>query len=296
MNLANIDLNLLVHLDALLQEVHVTNAGKRVGLSQSAMSRALSKLRDLFEDELLVKTAHGMVLSPKAEALAPQVRSVLRHVERTLQPDLPFQPEQEAHTFSIAMSPLVTPWLTVPLLARLRAISAGLRCAIRPLQEAFPSGALRRGELDLVFSTTTRMPSEHRAQELAREELCTVIPEHLEPPRSAREWAELPHVRFTLHGDDFDLSELVLSQLGLARHVALDLHTLDDLPPLVHDLGYCVTLPRNILSSHFDEARLHAPPLQLPPVLTTMNWSAHAEHDPANQWLRQLVLDLARTR
>ena len=295
MNLATIDLNLLVHLDALLQEVHVTNAGKRVGLSQSAMSRALSKLRDLFEDELLVKTAHGMVLSPKAEALAPQVRSVLRHVERTLQPDLPFSPEQEARTFSIAMSPLVTPSLSIPLLARFKTISSGLRCAIRPLQEAFPMGALRRGELDIVLSTTTQLPSDHRAQELSRDVLCTVIPEHLQIPRSAREWAELPHVRFTLHGDDADPTDLILSQLGLSRHIVLDMHSLATLPDLVHDLGYCVTLPQTTLLQHFSDARLFSPPLQLPPILTIMSWSAHAEHDPANQWLRRTILALTQS-
>ncbi len=295
MNLANIDLNLLVHLDALLQEIHVTNAGKRVGLSQSAMSRALSKLRDLFGDELLIKTAHGMVLSPKAQQLAPAVRQVLRDVERTLEPDLPFQPEQEAHTFNLAVSPLATRGVSVHLLTQLHNTSPGLRCEMRPLPEEFPLAALQRGELDLVLSTGTTLPTAYRAQELFREELVTVTPAHIEAPRSAREWAELPHAIFHLHGDLFDRADLVLAQMGIKRNVAMTIHSLAIVKMVVDELGLAITLPKSEALQHFTPQRLHAPPVQLPHVLTLMSWSAHLEQDPANIWLRQTLLSTLMT-
>ncbi len=292
MNLASIDLNLLVYLDALLTDAHVTNAGKRVGLSQSAMSRALSRLRDLFDDELLVKAAHGMVLSPKAQALAPSVRKVLRQIERTLDPDLPFAPDVESRTFTIATSPLCTHLVAAPLLPRLTAVAPGVRCALRPPGEAFPLAAMKRGELELVVSTATSMPTTHRTMELCRHELVTIMPSHIEPPRAARQWAELPHAIFHLSGDDFDASEGILSQLGLTRHVAAHLNDLTLARTAVDEAGFCVTLPTHVAKHHFGQERLHTPPIQLPPVLTVMHWSPHQENDAGNRWLRDLVREL----
>lgn len=294
MNLAGIDLNLLVYLDALLMDAHVTNAGKRVGLSQSAMSRALSRLRDLFDDELLVKTAHGMVLSPKAQSLAPSVRQVLRQIERTLDPDLPFAPEVEARTFSVATSPLCTHLVAAPLLPKITASAPGVRCALRPPGDAFPLGAMKRGEIDLVVSTSYSLPTTHRALELCRHELVTAIPAHIEAPRSARQWAELPHAIFHLPGDDFDAAEGVLSQLGLTRQVAAHLNDLALARTAVDGAGFCVTLPVHEARRQFADERLHAPPIQLPPVLTVMHWSPHQEHDVGNRWLRDLMSTLVK--
>lgn len=291
-HLASIDLNLLVYLDALLVEVHVTNAGKRVGLSQSAMSRALSRLRDLFEDELLIKTAHGMVLSPKAQELAPQVRQVLRQIERTIDPQIPFHPELEARRFDLCLSPMVGGELARALLTTLRERAPGVVCALHPAHEEFPLGALSRGELEVEVSTWLEIPTSHRTMTLWRDPLVTILPPGVEPPRSAREWADLPHALFHVHGDRFDGADAVLGQLGLKRRVLAYLSSPEQARAAVDQAGLCVTLPSKEAARHFAVTRHHTPPLQLPPVIALLSWHASKEHDPANRWLRELIVSL----
>ena len=295
MNLASVDLNLLVYLDALLSEGHVTNAGKQVGLSQSAMSRALSRLRDLFDDELLIKTAHGMVLSPRAEALAPEVRHLLRQIERALDPDLAFDPSAEQRTFQIALSAVAARRFGAALLAALRQRAPGVRCAFKPMPEAFPLSALKRGELDVALCSALTLPTTHRAHELSRQALVTVLPRDLEPPRSAREWAELPHALCHLAGDDFDAGEPILSQLGLKRRVVAHLSDLALARAAVDEARCCVTLPLELATAQFAKERLSTPPIELPEALDLLHWSPHLERDPANRWLRETIREVAST-
>src|SRR5437899_8596319 len=103
MNLRSIDLNLLVALDALLTERHVTKAADRVGLSQPAMSNALSRLRAMFGDELLVRTATGMKPTPRASELTEPLRQLLRQVERVLESDSGFDPMASERLFTVRM-------------------------------------------------------------------------------------------------------------------------------------------------------------------------------------------------
>ena len=104
MSLRSVDLNLLVALEALLSERHVTRAAERVGLSQPAMSNARGRLRGMCGDELLVRTATGMQATPRAVELAEPLRQVLRQVERVLESDAGFDPESSERTFTIRMS------------------------------------------------------------------------------------------------------------------------------------------------------------------------------------------------
>ena len=103
-NIANVDLNLLVALDALLREQNVSRAARAVGLSQPAMSRALGRLRDLFDDPLLVRAGHGMMPTPRAVGLVEPLASALHAIRRTLEPDEPFDPATTRRSFRLAGS------------------------------------------------------------------------------------------------------------------------------------------------------------------------------------------------
>src|SRR5215217_4782976 len=101
-HLAKVDLNLLVALDALLAERHVTRAARRVGLTQSAMSRALSRLRELLDDPLLVRTPQGMRPTPRAQALGPPLRRTLEEVEALVTGRPVFEPARSRRAFTVA--------------------------------------------------------------------------------------------------------------------------------------------------------------------------------------------------
>ncbi len=107
LNLAAIDLNLLVVFDALFSERHVTRAGQKVGLSQPATSNALARLRDLFEDELFVRTPEGMQPTPRAIALEVPIRQVLLQIQSALVSEAPFEPATSERVFTLGMSDYV---------------------------------------------------------------------------------------------------------------------------------------------------------------------------------------------
>jgi DNA-binding transcriptional LysR family regulator len=108
MHLSSVDLNLLVALEALLEERHVSRAALRVGLTQPAMSNAHSRLRATFGDELLVRTPRGMEPAARGVELADQVRQVLRHVERVLTSNVAFEPARCERRFVLRMSDLLS--------------------------------------------------------------------------------------------------------------------------------------------------------------------------------------------
>ena len=128
MNLHLFDLNLLVTLDALLAEKNVTRAGMRMNLSQSAMSGALARLRDFFQDELLVPMGRKMVLTPLAEDLVQPVRDVLLQIQATVATKPHFEPATSTRHFTLAVSDYVTSVLMIDfiylLLSKTRIIAA----------------------------------------------------------------------------------------------------------------------------------------------------------------------------
>src|SRR4029079_18611936 len=124
--LRTLDLNLLVALDALLAEGHVTRAAKRVGLTQPAMSHALGRLRRLFRDDLLVRTASGMQPTVQAEALREPLRLVLRQIERVFEGDAGFDPARSTLTFGLRLSDLLAYQILPALLADLAETAPGI--------------------------------------------------------------------------------------------------------------------------------------------------------------------------
>lgn len=294
MNLAAVDLNLLVYLDALLAECHVTRAGKRVGLSQSAMSRALSRLRDLFEDELLIKTPHGMSPTPLAQDLGPRVRQTLRQIERTIDQQASFDPGLDERTLRVAIASSCATLLAAPLITHLRTEAPGLGVELRPHPGELPSGALERGELDLVVYTTQNMPHGLLSAQLWRDRFETVVGEVPEGRLDPRGWADLDHIVVRAPGEASDGAEAILAQLGLRRRV---LATMPDMMSALRTREkseLVVTLPSMLIKELSPTAHTLAPPLTLPPVLGVMAWHPSAETDPAHQWLREALIQISQ--
>jgi len=147
MNLQRFDLNLLVALDALLTEKNVTRAGRRMNLSQSAMSGALARLRGFFQDELLVAVGRSMVLTPLADDLVQPLRDVLLQVHGTITTKTRFDPASSKRHFSIAVSDYVTSVLMIDLLRHVKAEAPTITFELRPIGQ--PAGEhLERGDLE----------------------------------------------------------------------------------------------------------------------------------------------------
>ncbi|MDQ1654773.1 MAG: hypothetical protein QOI35_3973 [Cryptosporangiaceae bacterium] len=152
MNLNRVDLNLLVALDALLAERNVTRAGKRLSLSQPAMSAALARLRKMFDDPLLVRNGRRLRPTPLAESLVQPIREILTLIEETLSDRPAFDPATDSRTFSIAAGEHASIVLIRPLYEVLAKEAPHVRLSVRPA-DGRQSGLLARGDVDLVLAT-----------------------------------------------------------------------------------------------------------------------------------------------
>ncbi|MBT6126027.1 MAG: LysR family transcriptional regulator, partial [Halieaceae bacterium] len=150
MNVNRIDLNLLVYLDALLRERNVTQAANQLSLSQPAMSNGLRRLRELFDDPLLVRTSDGMTPTERALELEPVVREVLSKIDKAVQPRSDFEPDQAQRVFRIMASDYGEATLFPAVLAKLRDLAPGITLDIMtPSDVSFLD--VERGKVDMVI-------------------------------------------------------------------------------------------------------------------------------------------------
>ena len=157
MKVNRIDLNLLVYLDALLRERNVTQAANQLNLSQPAMSNGLRRLRELFNDPLLVRTSEGMTPTERALPLEPMVREVLSKIDHAVQPRGDFEPAAAHRVFRIMASDYAESTLLPSVLGKLRAQAPGLTLDIMtPSDVSFLD--VERGKVDMVINRFDSMP------------------------------------------------------------------------------------------------------------------------------------------
>ncbi|PON11566.1 hypothetical protein C2W62_44150 [Candidatus Entotheonella serta] len=179
MNLYTIDLNLLVVFDALMTERSVTAAAAKVGLSQPAMSNALSRLRVVFDDALLVRTSIGMVLTPRAHELIGSVRQALQHIQDALQPQAPFVPAQAQQTFTLAATDYAELVLLPYLMQYLATAAPGVNINVILIGPIFPKVGLENGSIDLLLVPFPDVASGLHTQKLFDERfMCLVRADH----------------------------------------------------------------------------------------------------------------------
>ncbi|WP_270937628.1 LysR family transcriptional regulator [Falsiroseomonas oryzae] len=290
-----IDLNLLVALDALLAERHVTRAAARIGLSQPAMSSALGRLRALFGDELLVRTRSGMEPTPRGLELAEATRHVLRQVARMMDSEAGFDPAVATQSFALRMSDLLGLLLLPGLAARLQRDAPGVTLEVRHLAPAATLEALQRDELDLAVSMGLEHGGEVRAMPvLADRMVCVLRAGH---PASRRPltldgFLALRHLRVAMSPTDTRFVDDVLAAQGLRRQVALTVpHWL--VVPEVLRAGDLVAVMSERLARAFAGAGSGLVLRDLPFASARFDWSLywHRRHEGsrAHAWLRGVV-------
>lgn len=158
MNILTFDLNLLRVLDVLLRERNVSRAAERLALSQPAVSNALSRLRDLLDDPLLVRVGRTMQPTPRALELEAPIRAALRQIEESLGEGSRFEPARSRQRFRIALTDYAEMLLMPRLLARLAEQAPGVRIDVQHLSPRLPAEALEKGEIDLALGRFEALP------------------------------------------------------------------------------------------------------------------------------------------
>jgi DNA-binding transcriptional LysR family regulator len=296
-NLAGLDLNLLVALHALLEERNVTRAGRRVGLSQSAMSGSLARLRTVLEDPLLVRVGRGLQLSPRARLLVDPVRALIEQIRQVLGEERRFDPTTDRRRFLLAISDYGSLLLMPHLLEVLE------REAPRVTLETVPLylNTLRRldaGKLDLVLWPFEAGPR-YCSQIVFRDQwICAMWAGAPEPAGGLTRdtYNRMPHLGVPLaHGSFQARSGEHLERSGLQGNVRATATSLLIAPHILRGTPLVAFLPY-LLARRFErsaELRLMAPPIEPLELEYRLTWSHSTLDDSANVWLRRKIEDAA---
>jgi DNA-binding transcriptional LysR family regulator len=304
-----IDLNLLVYLDALLRERNVTQAANQLNLSQPAMSNGLRRLRELFNDPLLVRTSEGMTPTERALELEPVVREVLSKIDQAVQPRGDFEAGTAQRVFRIMASDYAESTLFPSVLGKLRTLAPGLTLDIMtPSDVSFLD--VERGKVDMVINRFDSMPQSFHQIHLWDDSFtCVLSPENpvlndftLENYLQANHvWVSKTGMGVGVGVDPSDVQRLgwvdaALNRLGKKRQIRVFTRHYQAAMTLAEQNDLIVTLPTRAAQLKLNNPRvvLREPPLEIPPLELKMAWSPLLQHNPANKWLRKLIADTAR--
>jgi DNA-binding transcriptional LysR family regulator len=300
MHLSAVDLNLAPVLHALLAERSVSRAAKRLGLSQSATSHALARLRDLLGDPLLVRSKEGLVPTPRALALEEPVELAVRSLEGTFLARPSFDPGTARRRFVIATSDYVETILLPGLIARLAADAPGVDLCVRSM-EGEAEDELRRGEIDIVLGVHRdgAEGSTLRGVRLFDDDfVCMMRHGHplAEGVLDVARFASARHALIAPRGRPGGPVDEALAELGLARRVALSVPHFLVAPHVVARTDLVLTVARRIAETFAGMLPLAIveSPLALPTFTIGMQWGERNDTDPGHAWLRQRLAEAAR--
>jgi DNA-binding transcriptional LysR family regulator len=291
--LGAIDLNLLVVFDAIMRDRSVTRAGQRLGLSQPAMSHALTRLRHMLRDELFVRSPNGMMPTPRAEELAAPIRMALDGLQQSLEP-VQFDPSKATATFRIAVDNYAAIVLVAPIAAHVAMIAPGVKLDFRPSGTLDVLEQLDRSELHLAMGPSAAKGERFSRRRLLQDQF-VVVHRKGHPAAKAREFsteklATLPQLEISSaqFGPDFAETGPERSRLGpraAMRAPFLSAAQILATSDLVSVLP--LNVARNMTRSHhLVFRRLSRSPK---PIEAAMIWLRRLDNQPAHAWLRDVI-------
>jgi DNA-binding transcriptional LysR family regulator len=300
MNIAALNLNLLPVLDALLAERSVSRAGKRLGLSQPAVSNALAQLRALLGDPLLVRKGTGMAATERALAVAGPLRAALLALEQGLEPPQAFDPAKAERGFTILTNDFVAFALLPRLLPRLEREAPGVRLQVRAWQEHSVPPDLARGDADLVLGFNRGLPSGHHAARLFDDRFVFVARKGHPLVRgkiTLATYTKLSHIIVSQEPNARGVIDDALATRGLSRHVALRLSHFLLVPPIVATTDHVAALSELVARPMAEQLPLQLlkMPIEGGGATVHMAWHERTAASPAHVWLRGLVEEVGKT-
>ncbi|MEI9424260.1 LysR family transcriptional regulator [Mesorhizobium sp. Cs1299R1N1] len=298
MRFKGLDLNLLVALDALMNERNLTAAARSINLSQPAMSAAVARLRDFFHDELFTMKGRELVPTPRAEGLAPAVREALLHVQLSIISWDMFNPAQSKRRFRISISDFMTSVYFQSVVERVAREAPDVSFELLPLSED-PDELLRRGEIDFLILPDVFMSSAHPRATLFEETLvCVGCPTNkaLSKPLTFEQYLSMGHVAAKFgRTRQPSIEEWYFLEHGIKRRIEVVVQGFCMVPPMLTRTERIATLPSRLVD-HIAGAiplRIAEIPLPLPAFTEAIQWPALHNSDSASIWMREILLQEA---
>jgi DNA-binding transcriptional LysR family regulator len=319
MNIERMDLNLLRVFDAVFEDRNLLLAGKRLNLSQSAISHALGRLRDVLEDDLFVRTSKGMEPTARATAMAMPLRSALQQIRSTLGNE-PFLPGIASREFVVAANDYVTMLLLGRLSQRLSAEAPLVNLVIRPSTRLDLAGQIDVGRIDIAIGVFAEIPRRFQSTPVWQQtEVLVMNKDHPIGDRAVtqEDLLKYPLVVVSLGGQEEGAVNGFIVERGLARESEMfGRQVLEEvysdtpgLPRLRVSVAHSLAIPALLrhsemlalvpspLGREFErqgEIRMRPTPYDAPTSSVHAVWHARNEHDPSHKWLREHICNIAK--
>ncbi len=296
MNFEGMDLNLLVAFNALMVEQNVTRAAALAGVSQPAMSAALSRLRRLFNDSLFIRSAEGLLPTVKAKEMYPQVSAALGHVREIIKSTKIFIPGVQKMSFTLGLTEYPM-YIVLPELTRkLADLAPDCKIHVRYFSDRDETVALLdAGKIDVALSVApSRAESRILSVPVLSDEFVTLADRDSEVARKGmnrQRFLSMKHILVSPEGNRYGLMDEKLREQGLKRQVGLTIPGMFVVPALLPGSEYVATVLRRVVrvSGSAREIMMFEPPVEMPGVQFHMLWHRRTDESSAYEWLRELI-------
>ncbi|NTX15934.1 LysR family transcriptional regulator [Myxococcus sp. CA056] len=288
------DLNLFRVFDVVYRERNLTRAAEVLFLSQSAVSHALTRLREQLGAPLFVREGRGVAPTPLAERLAPEIREALALLQQAVHHTRGFEPTRDVGTFTLAMSDMLEPSIVPRLVARLREHSPKARISSVRLERTRLERDLASGKLDLAIDVEQPTSAQLRHTAFTHDAFCVVSRKRRRLDVAAYMGAR--HVTVSSRRTGLAVEDLVLSRLGYQREVTVRCRHYETACRIVSGSDLMLTMPRRRaeeINAELDNHLLPMP-LALPRLELHLYWHRSEDSEPRSQWLRAELQSLAK--
>ncbi|OEC39233.1 LysR family transcriptional regulator [Pseudomonas sp. 1D4] len=296
MNLNKVDLNLFIVFDAIYTEANLTRAGQIVGITQPAVSNALARLRETFNDPLFVRTAQGMVPTPMAQNIIGPVRNALQLLRVSVQESRTFNPLQANKTYRISMTDLSEAVILPLLFQRLRRLAPQVQVESFLAKRRETTKELAAGRLDFAVDAPLNTDPQVRHVKLMEDRyVCAMRRGHpLAKERiSLDEYLSLSHIHISSRRNGLGYVDLALGKMGIQRKVALRSQHYMMASTVLQSTDMAMTVPERFARRH-DLHFVDLPVNDVPALETHLYWHESTDQDPANRWMREQIIEICQ--
>src|SRR6202012_5262540 len=301
LDLRNIDLNLLVVFQAIYRARNTTRAAEHLHLTQPAVSNALRRLRELFDDTLFVKTADGMQPTPRADGIAALLDEGFASLRLAIQAGQAFDPKTSRRTFQLYVSDIGQAVFIPPLVARLGMIAPGIQIATTYLPLDTAQQMMKLGQIDLAIGIFSGLHNDFIQQRLFGETYAVLV--RKKHPKigakiSAEQFFAAHHITYTPAARSHARFEAELTVLttkaGQSRNVALQLAHSSGIDRIVASSDFVACVPVHIADAmtHSGEIKALPLPFEVSSPDISQFWHERSHRDDGHQWLRSLIFEM----
>lgn len=298
-DIRSLDIGMLRTFDALMRERSVSRAAARLFLSQPAVSASLNRLRDVFDDPMFTRTAHGVVPTARAVALSPQVEKVLADIAGLLDAGQGFDPASSQRIFRIAGSDHASHLVLPPLARRLGSLRSPIRIVWEAAATSDLADRLHKGDLDLGVVARIHPPRDMETRVLY-EDRYVVVTRHGHPlagrPVTIDSFCATPQV-FLGYGTSAleDLIDEAVARAGRRRPAQIAVSSFGQIVDLLQHSDHAAVIAARVARTHGDKVLAHELPFELPGYQMLLCWDARAGADVGVQWLKAELLAIFPT-